>query len=130
MPLNVVCLRPEADFLNVGVIPPRALNVQYLSPDDSGLADSLKKARALLIPAVGPALPAVLFDGSGIQLVQVTGAGVDRLDTSALASMGIAVANVPGGSSAAIAEYAVSSVLTLLRRTVWADNELRKGNYA
>lgn len=129
MSCDVVCLRPEADFLNVGVTPPGALSIRYLSPDDSNLVTDLAEARALLIPAVGPGLPAALFEGSRIELVQVTGAGVDRVDANAIKALGIAVANVPGGSSAAIAEYAVSSALILLRRTCWADGELRKGNY-
>jgi phosphoglycerate dehydrogenase-like enzyme len=75
-------------------------------------------------------LPASLFEDSNVALVQVTGAGVDRVDADAMKSLGIAVANVPGGSSLAIAEYAVSSALCLLRRFVWADRELRNGNYA
>ena len=129
MSSDVVCLRPEDDFLNVGVSPPEALSIRYMSPDDNELSAHLAESRALLIPAVGPKLSAELFDGSRIQLVQVTGAGVDRLDADAMEALGIAVANVPGGSSAAVAEYAVSSALALLRQTFWADAELRKGNY-
>ena len=129
MPIEVVCLRPEDDFLKVGVTPPDSLSIHYLSPDDSELAVHLAEARALLIPAVGPVLPAKLFDGSRIELVQVTGAGVDRLDEDAMKAQGIAVSNVPGGSAAAVAEYAVSSTILLLRRICWADAELRKGNY-
>ena len=129
MPSDVVCLRPEDDFLNVGVTPPASLSIRYLSSDDSELAAHLAEARALLIPAVGPVLAAKLFDGSSIELVQVTGAGVDRLDADAIKALGIAVANVPGGSSAAVAEYALSSALVLLRQTCWADAELRRGNY-
>jgi len=129
MSSDVVCLRPEDDFLNVGVSPPEALSIRYMSPDDNELSAHLAGSRALLIPAVGPKLSAELFDGSRIQLVQVTGAGVDRLDADAMEALGIAVANVPGGSSAAVAEYAVSSALALLRQTFWADAELRKGNY-
>ncbi len=126
---DVVCLRPEDDFLKLGITPPETLSIRYLSPDDSALSRYLAEARALVIPAVGPSLPAALFDASRIELVQVTGAGIDRLDANALQAMGIAIANVPGGSSAAIAEYAVSSALMLLRRTFWADGELRKGDY-
>ena len=129
MTCDVVCLRPKDDFLNIGVTPPETLSIRYMSPADSDLAQHLAAARALLIPAVGPDLPASLFDGSSIELVQVTGAGIDRLDADAMKAMGIAVANVPGASSSAIAEYAVSSALTLLRRTFWADGELHEGNY-
>lgn len=129
MSLDVVCLRPKDDFLNIGVTPPESLSIRYLSPTDEELPQHLAEARALVIPAVGPKLPAELFDGSRIELIQVTGAGIDRLDADAMKASGIAIANVPGGSSAAIAEYAVSSALALLRRTIWADGELRKGLY-
>ena len=127
---DVVCLRPESDFLKLGVTPPASLRIRYLLPDSSQLRAAFSETRALLIPAVGPKLPAELFAGTAIELVQVTGAGIDRVDAAAMKSLNIAVANVPGGSSAAIAEYAVSSALLLLRRTVWANAELRKGNYA
>jgi phosphoglycerate dehydrogenase-like enzyme len=100
-----------------------------MSPADNELPRHLAVARALVIPAVGPDLPAALFDESRIELIQVTGAGIDRLDADAMKAKGIAIANVPGGSSGAIAEYAVSCALTLLRRIFWADGELRKGLY-
>jgi phosphoglycerate dehydrogenase-like enzyme len=72
----------------------------------------------------------LLFTDSNVSLIKVTGAGVDRVDADAMKSLGIAVANVPGGSSLAIAEYAIASSLCLLRRIAWADRELRNGNYA
>jgi len=112
MNCDVVCLRPKDDFLNVGVTPPETLSIQYVSSADSNLPQLLAVARAVVMPAVGPKLPASLFDGGNVELVQVTGAGIDRLDADAMKTMGIAVANVPGGSSAAIAEYAISSALT------------------
>lgn len=129
MTCDVVCLRPQDDFLNIGVTPPTTLSIRYMSPADNELPRHLAVARALVIPAVGPDLPAALFDESRIELIQVTGAGIDRLDADAMKAKGIAIANVPGGSSGAIAEYAVSCALTLLRRIFWADGELRKGLY-
>ena len=129
MSTDVVCLRPKDDFLNIGVTPPESLSIRYMAPTDADLVQHLATARALVIPAVGPKLDTELFSGSSIELIQVTGAGIDRLDADAMKARGIAIANVPGGSSAAIAEYAVSSALALLRRTFWADGELRKGLY-
>ena len=126
---DVICLRPRDDFYKVGVLEPDKLSTCYLSPQDSDLQSHFARARALLMPAVGSPLAGDLFDGSRIELVQVTGAGVDRLDADAMKQRGIMVANVPGGSSAAIAEYAVSSALVLLRRMLWASSELRGGNY-
>lgn len=129
MPYDVICLRPEADFQRVGALPPQTFTIAYRTPDDAGLPSLMKQARALVIPAVGPKLPAALFEGSTVKLVQVTGAGVDRLDEPALKRRGIAVANVPGGSNSAVAEYAVASASVLLRRFGWANGELRAGRY-
>jgi lactate dehydrogenase-like 2-hydroxyacid dehydrogenase len=61
----------------------------------------MKHARALIIPAVGPKLSATLFENSSVLLVQVTGAGLDRLDLGRLKQLGVSVANVPGGSNSA-----------------------------
>jgi phosphoglycerate dehydrogenase-like enzyme len=127
---EVVCLRPEADFLKIGVTPPAELSIAYLAPDAPELPAKLRDAEAVVIPAVGPKLPAVLFDGSAVKLVQVTGAGVDRLERDAMERLGIAVANVAGGSNGALADYCIAAALDLLRRMSWASTELRRGNYA
>ena len=76
----------------------------------------MKSSDALVIPAVGPKLPPELFEGTTLRIVQVTGAGVDRLDQAALVRLGIPVANVPGGSNSAVARYVVTAASMLLRR--------------
>jgi phosphoglycerate dehydrogenase-like enzyme len=127
MGANVLCLRPEADFARLGVLPPSSLTVTYLKPDDPSLGQRMKVAQALVIPAVGPKLSASLFEGSALRLIQVTGAGLDRLDQTALMRLGIPVANVTGND--AVAEYAVTAATLLLRRLAWTDAEIKGGNY-
>ena len=129
MTIDVVVLRPEADFQRVDALPPKTFSITYRTPDDPELPALMKQAKALVIPAVGPKLPPALFEGSTVKLVQVTGAGLDRLDEATLKKLGIAVANVPGGSNSAVAEYAVTSASTLLRRFAWVDAEIKAGNY-
>ena len=129
MNIDVLCLRPEADFQRVGALPPEPLKVVYRTASDPDVADLMKQARALVIPAVGPKLPATLFENASVKFVQVTGAGLDRLDLPFLKQRGIGVANVPGGSNEAVAEYAVTAATVLLRGFLWADAEIRKGNY-
>ncbi|MGA0114795.1 MAG: NAD(P)-dependent oxidoreductase [Burkholderiales bacterium] len=129
MSIDVVCLRPEADFTRVGVTPPKNLNIAYCKPDDADLPALMKEARAVVMPAVGPKLPASLFEGTSLKVVQITGAGVDRLDEAALKKLGIPVANVPGGSNSAVAEYVTACASVLLRRFAWSDAEIKKGNY-
>jgi phosphoglycerate dehydrogenase-like enzyme len=126
---DVIVLRPEADFRRVDALPPATLTLTYRTPDDPELPALMRTARALVIPAVGPKLPAALFEGSSVKLVQVTGAGVDRLDEAALKRLGIPVCNVPGGSNSSVAEYAVATASTLLRRLAWSDAEIKAGNY-
>ena len=129
MALDVLCLRPEADFLRVGVTPPYTLTTTYRAPDDPEIATLLREARALLLPAAGPMLPPSLFDGTTIKLAQVTGAGVDRLDEATMRKLDIPVCNVPGGSNDAVASYVVAMAIMLLRRFTLANNEIRAGNY-
>ncbi|MCC7080589.1 MAG: glycerate dehydrogenase [Burkholderiales bacterium] len=126
---DVICLRPLADFTRIGVHPPASLTIQYLRPDDPQLSARIARSSALVIPAVGPKLAGSLFEGSQLALVQVTGAGVDRLDEAALKRLRIPVANIPGGSNAAVAEYVVSAASNLLRRLAWADAEIKAGRY-
>jgi phosphoglycerate dehydrogenase-like enzyme len=130
MSVDVVCLRPEADFTRVGVTPPKALAIAYHALDDAALPSLLREADALVIPAVGPKLAPALFDDAQLKLIQVTGAGVDRLDRPAIEARGIPVANVPGGSNGAVAEYCVTCAAVLLRRLAWSSAEIRRGNYA
>jgi phosphoglycerate dehydrogenase-like enzyme len=130
MPNRVLCLRPEADFTRVDAPAPKSLQVAYHGPADVQVAGVIKQSDALVIPAVGPKLAPDLFEGTSLKLVQVTGAGVDRLDQAALKRSGIPAANVPGGSNSAVAEYAVTTASALLRRFAWADAEIKAGNYA
>jgi phosphoglycerate dehydrogenase-like enzyme len=129
MSVDVLCLRPRIDFERANALPAAELTVAYHAPDDAEVMPLMKQARALVVPAVGPKLNPEIFANTSVRLVQVTGAGLDRLDLPLLKGMGIAVANVPGGSNSAIAEYAVTAASTLLRRFAWADAEIRAGNY-
>ena len=129
MSLDVLCLRPESDFVRVDALPPAALEVTFRGPNDADVEALMREARALVIPAVGPKLASSLFDRAAVRFVQVTGAGVDRLDRDALTQRGIVVSNVSGGSNGALAEYALTTASLLLRRFAWADREIRAGRY-
>jgi len=129
MGVPVLCLRPEADFQRVDALAPASLQVSYRTFGDGDVPKLMKESRGLVIPAVGPPLPVSLFEGTTVKFVQVTGAGLDRLDLAYLKKQGIAVANVPGGSNSAVAEYVVTAASVLLRRFAWANGEIRAGNY-
>ena len=110
-------------------MPPPSLQVTYRALGDADLLPLMKQSRGLVIPAVGAPLPRDLFEGTRVAFVQVTGAGLDRLDLGFLKQLGIAVANVPGGSNSAVAEYVLTAASVLLRRFRSANEEILAGNY-
>lgn len=130
MTIDVLCLRPEADFVRADAVAPAVLKVAYRSLEEPDVPGLMKQARALVTPAVGPKLPLDWFENTSVKFIQVTGAGLDRLDLAAMKQLGIAVANVPGGSNKAVAEYVVAVASVLLRRFAWADAEIRFGHYS
>jgi phosphoglycerate dehydrogenase-like enzyme len=106
------------------------LKIAYRAHDDADTPSLVAAARGVVMAAMGPKLPGALFEKSTVRIVQITGAGVDRLDDAVLKRVGAAVCNVPGGSNTAVADYAVTSASVLLRRFAWADRAIRAGNYA
>lgn len=126
----VVCLRPEADFLSVGISVPPELNVTYGEPEHL-TGDVLSSARAVVLASVGPPLTASWLDlMPALELIQFTGAGVDRAGDLSLYRSGIVVANVPAANAREVAEYVLFAAGVLLRRLAFADREVRAARYA
>lgn len=130
MSTDVVCLRPAADFAEVGVDVLAELRICFASdPADVPAAD-LTTARAVVLASVGPPLQrAWLDEATRLELVQFTGAGVDRAGDSCVHRPQVAVANVPAANVREVAEYVLLATGTLLRRLAFADREIRAGRY-
>jgi phosphoglycerate dehydrogenase-like enzyme len=129
MTADVICLRPEADFREVGVVPPAGLRICYTNPAQVSGAD-LATARAVVLASVGPRLDRAWLDRAGkLALVQFTGAGVDRIGDSCAHRPEVAVANVPAANVREVAEYVLLAAGALLRGLALADREIRAGRY-
>ena len=130
MSADVLCLRPEADFLEVGVQPPADLRIRFAAgPDEIPDAD-LATARAVVLASVGPALDRAWADRAArVELVQFTGAGVDRGAAAFTGRPGVVVANVPAANAREVAEYVLLATGSLLRGLALADREIRAGRY-
>lgn len=130
MSADVVCLRPESDFREVGVAPPGGLRICYADPG-SVPGDALAVAQALVLPSVGPRLDRDWLDRAlRLRLVQFTGAGIDRIAGAVSHRPEVVVANVPAANTAEVAEYVLFATGALLRRLAFADREIRAGRYA
>ena len=71
----------------------------------------------------------VVHRATALRFVGRAGAGVDQLDTDALAARNIAVLNAPEGNRDALAEHMVGMLLTLLNKIHLADRQIRSGTW-
>ena len=71
----------------------------------------------------------LLAHGPQLRYVARAGAGVDNIDEEALAAAGVALVNAPEGNRDAVGEFAIGQLLALLRHTVTADAEVRRGEW-
>jgi D-lactate dehydrogenase len=67
--------------------------------------------------------------GYGVRAVLLRCSGYNAVDLKAAEELGILVANVPGYSPESIAEFAVTLIQTLNRKTHRAYNRVREGNF-
>jgi phosphoglycerate dehydrogenase-like enzyme len=93
--------------------------------DDAGLARELADTDVLL--HVLKPVTAAMLAGSRLRLVQKLGVGVNTIDLAAAREAGVAVANMPGVNSQAVAEMTLALMLAVLRRLSYLDPLTRAG---
>jgi len=71
----------------------------------------------------------LLAHGPHLRYVARAGAGVDNIDEEALADANVTLVNAPEGNRDAVGEFATGQLLALLRHTVPADAEVRRGEW-
>ncbi len=64
-----------------------------------------------------------------LKLVSVWGTGTDNIDLNAAGMRGVTVCNTPGINAFAVAEHALTLMLTVARRITVLDSEMRKGKW-
>jgi phosphoglycerate dehydrogenase-like enzyme len=92
--------------------------------DEAGVAAFMPEAEVLVTMVFTATMGAA---ASRLRLVQVPGAGLDRIDRLALPS-GVALANVHGHETG-IAEYVIGAMLALSRNFTQLDTNLRSGRW-
>lgn len=69
-----------------------------------------------------------LFDSiPNLKCIVKSGVGLDAIDIDAATRHGVVVSNTPGANGCAVAEMAVTMMLSMLRRTVYYHNCVMKG---
>ncbi len=104
------------------------LAVATVAPDDrDGLAEALKDAEVIW-HVLEPFTADDIATAPRLRLIQKIGVGVNTIDVDAASARKIAVCNMPGTNSRAVAEMTVALMLACLRRLAWFDDRTRRGN--
>lgn len=94
--------------------------------DEAAFAREMAGAGALL-HVLKPVTAAVIAAAPRLRLIQKIGVGVNTIDLEAARAHGVAVANMPGTNSAAVAEMALALMFGVLRRGAYFDALTRAG---
>ena len=108
----------ETDWLRIVVVG---------ETDKATFAREMQDADVLL-HVLEPVRAATIDNAPNLKLIQKLGIGVDTIDLDAARRRGIAVCNMPGANTRAVAELALLLMLATLRRLTELDAETRKGN--
>ena len=94
--------------------------------DEARLAALLPETEVLL-HVLKPATAAIIAQAPALRLIQKIGVGVNTIDIAAARARGIAVANMPGTNTPAVAEAAILLMLAALRNLAGIDRATRAG---
>ena len=64
-----------------------------------------------------------------LKVIARHGIGVELIDLAAATEKGIMVVNTPDAATVSVAEHVVMLILALSKKLIYADRELKKGNY-
>ncbi|MBV0929172.1 D-2-hydroxyacid dehydrogenase [Lentilactobacillus sp. IMAU92037] len=97
---------------------------------DENTVDQAKGADGVVTYQQKPYTASVLdkLGSFGIKYLSLRNVGVDNVDATAAKRNGIQVTNVPAYSPQAIAEFTVTQLMRLLRRTPTFDNKMANGD--
>lgn len=102
------------------------LDPNYRTLNHDELAAGLKDAYAFV--ASGEVVDAALLDRTPqLRIVSRMGVGYDKVDVAELNRRGIALTTTPGANAEAVAEFAVSMMMTVTRKVKQIDAFTREG---
>lgn len=97
---------------------------------EEGIIEACKDADFLLVTAAGPPITAHIIQNiPSIRLLQVFGAGFDKVDIDAARKVNLPVANTPGHNATTVAEFTVGAIIALQRKIPTGNREVKAGNF-
>lgn len=108
----------ESEWLRIAIVD---------EADRETFAREIRDAQVLL-HVLERVTAAVIDQAPQLQLIQKLGVGVDTIDLEAARARAIAVCNMPGANTRAVAELTLLLMLATLRRITELDRQTRAGN--
>jgi phosphoglycerate dehydrogenase-like enzyme len=120
--------RASAGFRNeLARVAPEWLQISVVDEaDKAGFFGAMQDAEVLL-HVLEPVTAEAIARAPKLRLIQKIGVGLNTIDLEAARTRGIAVANMPGTNSQAVAELTLSLMLAALRCIPYLDREIRAG---
>ena len=95
--------------------------------DEAAPLDDVAAEITALLHVLTPVTPDFIASAPKLKLIQKLGVGVNTIALDAARDHGVAVCNMPGTNSQAVAEMALSLMMAVLRRTCFFDARTRAG---
>lgn len=95
--------------------------------DEAAPLDSVAAQVTALLHVLTPVTADWIASAPNLKLIQKLGVGVNTIALDAAREQGVAVCNMPGTNSQAVAEMALSLIMAVLRRTCFFDARTRAG---
>jgi phosphoglycerate dehydrogenase-like enzyme len=104
------------------------LDVDICSEADDARLFELLKTADVLWHCLRPVTAEVIDAAPNLRLVQKIGVGVNTINLERARARGVAVCNMPGTNSRAVAEHTLGLMLTVLRQLRRFDGDVRRGD--
>ena len=95
--------------------------------DEAASLEDVAGDITVLLHVLTPVTPEFIASAPKLKLIQKLGVGVNTIALDAAREHGVAVCNMPGTNSQAVAEMALSLMMAVLRRTCFFDTRTREG---
>lgn len=95
--------------------------------DEAEPLDAVAPDITALLHVLTPVTPEFIASAPKLKLIQKLGVGVNTIALDAARGAGVAVCNMPGTNSRAVAEMALALMMAVLRRTCFFDARTRAG---
>ncbi|NMB40586.1 MAG: hypothetical protein GX996_01430 [Firmicutes bacterium] len=130
MPKVVSFLSPGLFERSKAEIPPEWNLVFSEEHEEEEIIRASQDADFLIVPASNPPITAqVIQNIPSVRLLQVFGAGFDKIDIAAAKRTGLPVANTPGQNATTVAEFVIGAIVALQRKFLEGDREVKAGRH-